>query len=54
MITEDSNQIVLCYINFSGGGLVAGWPDGWFEKLEINLNSESVDVEVEAELGNSP
>ena len=41
---------------FPGGG-VGGRPGGWLEKLELRLNSASVEVEVElsrveAELGN--
>ena len=32
---------------------VGGWLGGWLEKLKIRLNSASVEVEVEAELGKS-
>ena len=39
------------------GGWPGGWLAGWLEKLELRLNSASVEVEVElsgveAELGN--
>ena len=30
---------------------MAGWLGGWLDQIEIRLNSASVKVEVEAELG---
>ena len=34
---------------FSGwvGGWLAGWLAGWLEKLELRLNSASIEVEIE-------
>ena len=59
-IVSVTAEILLKESTFPGGwpgGWVGGWVAGWLEKLELRLNSASVEVEVElsgveAELGN--